>query len=221
MIAFDTTTRKLQFVLSAPKTTNNSPWTSHWQDGETGPVQALFGNTSGVTAVDVVPAPAALANGSRRLRFVSLSNQDTAAITVTVQYVDTSGGVSTHILTVVTLAQGETLMYEEGAGWISTDTTGSLKQVSNATIASQALSTAQLVSSLASSASLGLLPSVSSQASSLAAAETTVSSQASSMAALSPATVSSEASVASVNQSLGSSAGWSTTISKVKSSFLF
>ncbi|HEX7828640.1 MAG TPA: hypothetical protein VF787_03255 [Thermoanaerobaculia bacterium] len=181
MIAFDTVTRKLQSLLAGPVVTNQSPWIASWQDGEGGPVHTNFVSTNDANPVDVVPAPDTIADGSRRLKFASLSNQDTASITVTVQYVD--GGV-THILTVVTLAQGDTLYYEEGSGWYSTDTTGAIKQISDATVASAALSTAQAASSTASRLSTSLsAASISISGNSVSASANSVSTSMNSSAA--------------------------------------
>lgn len=74
------------------------------------------------TAVDICDAPANLV--TRDIDFISIRNNDTASVTVTVRYNDNG---TTYKIIVVTLLTLETLTYTAQAGWIVTDTGGSVK----------------------------------------------------------------------------------------------
>ena len=229
MIVLDTTTGSLQIVLAGAKNTNDCPFVANYLDEPVGSTSLKPagscnpGTTNGTTAVTIVPATGLAPGWRRRLLSFNLNNADLAAVTVSIQYVD---GATTYTLYKCILQTLEQLQYEEGFGFTTVDVNGAQKSQAAAT--SSATSTAQAAGSQASSmASIAL--NGSSQASSIAAAIVpasinSVSSQASSMAALVPASVSSAASLAllvSSNASLGSSVGWSTTLSKTKSSFGF
>jgi hypothetical protein len=66
------------------------------------------GLLNGVTAVDVVPSPAS--GAQRMVRKVRVFNQDTAPVTLTLQYNDNG---TARVLQKFTLAVGEAAAYEE------------------------------------------------------------------------------------------------------------
>lgn len=117
MLILDTTTRSLQVALAAAKATTDCPWVASYADI----TQAGFamsaaatttGATNGVTAVAAVPAPAA--GVSRQLKFMSIFNADTAAVTVTVTFNDNA---TLRKVIASVLQVGETLTYGADAGW--------------------------------------------------------------------------------------------------------
>ncbi len=83
-------------------------------------------NTNGVTAVVAVAAPAA--STQRVIDFINIYNPNVANATVTVR-LDLNG--TEFILTSVTLAQGERLVYQEGIGWQTFTVAGALKNSLN------------------------------------------------------------------------------------------
>lgn len=237
MIVLNSLTRSLKIVLAGAKNTNDCPFVASYTDepnspavgGATAVAASNPGNTNGVTAVTIMDAPPGYPNYSRKLKSFNLNNADLAAVTLSIQYVDSAG--STYVLAKYTLQTLEQLSYEDGYGFEVLTPDGAVKSQAAAT--SSATSTAQAtasaasvsISSLAAAVNPTSVNSTSSQASSLAAAivpasVNSVSSQASSMAALNPNTVSSLQSAASV-QSF-TSTNWATVssaASRVKSSF--
>jgi hypothetical protein len=83
-------------------------------------------NTSGTTPVVGVDAPAA--STQRVIDFINIYNPNVANATVTVR-IDLNG--TEYILTSVTLAQGERLVYQEGAGWQCYTIAGAIKNSLN------------------------------------------------------------------------------------------
>lgn len=120
----DATTRKLQILLGGAVSTTEASVVASWVDmtatASTG--GASMSNSSGVTPVDVIAAPAAATQ--RKVSYLGIRNNDTAAITVTVRYND--NGTTYKIIT-ATLAIGETLEFTDTAGWHALDTAGNLK----------------------------------------------------------------------------------------------
>ncbi len=117
----DSTTKKIQVVLAAAIATTNPVVIASYADMS---ATALVGgnnivNANGTTAVDVVAAPAA--STQRQLKFMTVYNADTAAVTVTVQ-LNNGGTISPAVK--VTLPSGYTLNFTP-EGWRVTDTNGS------------------------------------------------------------------------------------------------
>lgn len=110
----DTTTRKLQVVLSAAKTTNDCPVVAAWMDTTTTSLTpgATPSNSNGVTAVDIVAAPAA--STQRKINYLSVQNADTVATTVTVRYNDNA---TTYDEIKITIQPDESLIFTDRAGW--------------------------------------------------------------------------------------------------------
>lgn len=129
MILLDATTRKLQVVLAAAVTTTNSPWVASYVDiaqsgfAMTG-ANSATGASNGVTAVDVVAAPAA--STTRQLKYFSLLNADTVTITATIRYNDnaTIRNMVTFILSI-----GSSLIYSSEFGWTVTSPTVASSQI--------------------------------------------------------------------------------------------
>jgi hypothetical protein len=114
MIRLDATTKKLQAFLSGAPATNQLQvlvsYSDHSSSGYAGGSQASTTNSS--TAVDICDAPAA--GVVRDVDQITISNRDTAAVTVTV-VLDVSG-TDTHLFRQA-LEVDETLQYVHGVGW--------------------------------------------------------------------------------------------------------
>jgi len=78
--------------------------------------------TNGTTAVVAIASPAA--STQRVIDFINIYNPNAANATVTVR-LDLNG--TEYVLTSVTLAQGERLVYQEGIGWQTFTIAGALK----------------------------------------------------------------------------------------------
>lgn len=171
MIALDTTTRSLQVVLAGAKNTNDCPWTASYEDvavavqpqGNVAVAGLQQGTTNGATAVTILPAnpQAAAPAGSppatgtlyfRRLKSFNLSNADLAAITVTVQFNDTTGSVTRKVFGPLTLQVNESLFYEDGSGWAALDANGNTKTTSGSAASSTADSKAVSAAAVGSTA---------------------------------------------------------------------
>lgn len=124
MLKLDTTTRKIQAVLSGAITTNQLPCMVSYSDdnGTTYVGGTQLTNTNSTTAVDICAAPGA--STVRDIDYLSIRNRDTAAATVTVMLDD--NGTDYEIVK-ATLAVGDQLVYTHGAGWRVTDADGNLK----------------------------------------------------------------------------------------------
>lgn len=126
MIRLPSTTVKLQAVLSgAPATTQPQAIVCFSDDDATNATYtggATVTVLTGSTDVDICAAPAS--GIVRDIDFISISNRDTASITLTVKY-DISATDSTIIK--VTLLTLETLQYTHGDGWKVIDASGNIK----------------------------------------------------------------------------------------------
>ena len=122
----DNTVRKIQVILAAAKTTSDLQWTACYQDQSSTYTLPLAntGTTNGVTAVDVIPAPAA--STSRHIISLSLYNADTVATTATIRLSD-NGTYYTEWYG--TLNVGDQLAYSESRGFEVTDNSGNLKTI--------------------------------------------------------------------------------------------
>ena len=121
MIVLDTTSKSITVVMSgAPATTNPSYTTAYADNNGTSFTEgASDGTLNGTTAVTVVSAPAS--STRRIINTITVENNDTAAVTITVGYVN---GANTRVIAKVTLQVGDT--------WTTNgayDTNGNLKQI--------------------------------------------------------------------------------------------
>ena len=140
-----TTTQKLQaFLGGAAATTNPTvtvssyivPPQSKTVSGTNGSIAGdpseyrcapQFTVLAGATETDIADAPP---EGSvKDINFISIYNTDTASVTVTV-CVDDNG--TNRLLIKATLGTLESLYYEDGRGWYSTDANGAIKTTSSA-----------------------------------------------------------------------------------------
>lgn len=113
MIVLDTTTRKLQVVLSTAVATTQPQVLACWRDitttGYTPGTTVIAAN--GVTAVDVVAAPAA--STQRLVDYLCFYNKDNQAVEVTFQYNDNA---TIYVIAVITLRPAERFEYVEKTG---------------------------------------------------------------------------------------------------------
>jgi hypothetical protein len=120
MIVLDTTSKSITIVMSGAAATTNPSYTTAYADnnGTSFTEGASDGVLNGTTAVTAVSAPA---SSTRRIvNTITVENNDTAAVTITVGYLNTA---STRVLAKVTLQVGDT--------WTTNgayDTNGNLKQ---------------------------------------------------------------------------------------------
>lgn len=127
MMILDTINRSLRVVLAGAVATTQADVLASFVDLDLAAVPPAFAPaanvavTNGVTPVSIVPAPAA--NTQRQTKFVSICNRDMAAMTATVQYLDTA---TVYEIVTVTLQPGSTLQYTDGVGWRVTTAAGIL-----------------------------------------------------------------------------------------------
>jgi hypothetical protein len=120
MLVLDTTSKSITIVMSGAAATTNPSFTAAYADnnGTTFTEGANDGVLNGTTAVTAVAAPAA--STRRIINTITVENNDTAAVTITVGYLNTA---STRVIAKVTLQVGDT--------WTTSgayDTNGNLKQ---------------------------------------------------------------------------------------------
>ena len=123
----DSTTRKLQLVLKAAKTTLDMPVTVDYVDvtATALPVAGLaLSNSNGVTIVDILAAPAA--STQRKVNGITIYNKDTAAKAL--QIILNDNGTS-YIIVDCTLQVDDTLGYTDTGGWYTQDVNGCRKTV--------------------------------------------------------------------------------------------
>lgn len=116
----------LQAVMSGAATTTNPKAHVEWSDG--GPPESNWTSLSGATAVDLLSCPTAPV-AVRSVRGLSIYNEDTAAVTVTLTHV--VGGTS-YKLAKVTLQVGDTVTID-AQGVRVTDANGNTKNTQGTT----------------------------------------------------------------------------------------
>lgn len=131
----DTITKSLEIVLGAAVAANQLPLVAVYSDQTptTFTPASNDGQSNGVTAVTLVPAPAA--STQRRIHSLSIWNADTQSVTVTVRLNNNS---TMRIIIKVALAVGDSLTYEAQSGWIVRDAMGNQK-VGGTTVRAPAL----------------------------------------------------------------------------------
>lgn len=115
MIILSQTTDKIQVVLAGAVSTNQAQCVASWRDITATPTYVAgrsLANTNSTTDVDLIASPAA--STQRVIDYISVYNNDSASITVTVKY-DASG--TDYILWKGALTAGQRLEYENGKGW--------------------------------------------------------------------------------------------------------
>jgi hypothetical protein len=121
----DATTKKIQLVLTAAATSASMPVCVYYVDSTSTalPVSgSTLTNSNGVTAVDILSAPAA--STQRKVNSLTVNNSDTAAKTVQI-YLDSNG--TDYLLYAATLQVGDVLGYTDTRGWYVNDSAGNLK----------------------------------------------------------------------------------------------
>src|SRR5712672_684080 len=111
----DTTSKVLELILSAAKTTNDCEFTADYVDTQNGSTFAPGGSiglSNGSTLVVAVAAP--VASTQRSIRAFTFYNADTVNTTVTVRIYD---GTNRRRIIVVTLTPGQSLVFTPEAGW--------------------------------------------------------------------------------------------------------
>jgi hypothetical protein len=121
MIVLDTTSKSITIVMAGAAATTNPSYTTAYADnnGTSFTEGASDGVLNGTSAVTVVSAPAS--STRRIINTITVENTDTAAVTITVGYVN---GANTRVIAKVTLQVGDT--------WTTSgayDTNGNLKQI--------------------------------------------------------------------------------------------
>ena len=123
MITLDATTKTLELVLGAAIATTQPDYTTAFADQTTTTFTpgASDGTGNSTTNVTIVAAPAA--STQRQVKFVSVTNKDTAAITVSINY---NNNGTRRLIYKASLAIGYTLTYTSGDGWRVWTTAGAL-----------------------------------------------------------------------------------------------
>ena len=121
-LVLDATTKTIQAVMSGAAATSNPEFTVAYADSTSSSLTegASDGALNGTSAVTVVSSPAA--STRRVVKWITIPNKDTAAVTVTVTY-NNSSGSTTRQIAKVTLQPNDTWTTDG-----SFDSTGSLKQ---------------------------------------------------------------------------------------------
>lgn len=111
----DTTSKVLEIILGAAKTTNDCEFTADYVDTQNGATFAPGGNigvSNGTTLVTAVSAPAA--STQRSVRAFTFMNNDTVNTTVTVRIYD---GTNRRRIVTLTITPGQSLVFTPEAGW--------------------------------------------------------------------------------------------------------
>jgi hypothetical protein len=128
MLILSATTDKVQVVLSGNITTNQLRCYSSYNDTTTTSITPgrIVTLTSNTTPVDIVTSPSA--STQRVVGYLSVYNSDTANATVTINLVSSS---TNYGLYKATLLPGEKLEYQQGQGFKTIATDGSIKVIPN------------------------------------------------------------------------------------------
>ena len=126
MITLNSTAKLLKILLAGAVTTNELPFTASYVDIDQSTfaitaMPASDGVTTGATAVTMVAAPGA--STTRQIKGFQVRNADTVAATVIIRY--DQGGTPRDMKFLI--ASGDTLIYEDGAGYLIYDSTGTLR----------------------------------------------------------------------------------------------
>lgn len=125
MIVLAATTDKIQVILANAIATNQAQCVACWRDITSAPTYVAgrsLANTNSTTDVDLVASPAA--STQRVIDFLSVYNNDTASMNVTIKF-DAAG--TDYILWKGTILTGERVEYENGKGWTVVTSAGLIK----------------------------------------------------------------------------------------------
>lgn len=131
MIILDSTTRTLEIDLAGAVSANELPIVASYVDITSSAYTPGSSNTqtNSTTAVTAVAAPGA--STQRQVKLLTISNEDTAQATVTIQYNDNS---TIRTIVKITLNADDTLVYTDGEGFRVLDSSGQMKQTVEATV---------------------------------------------------------------------------------------
>jgi hypothetical protein len=106
-LVLDSTTKTIQAVMSGAATTNNPEFTAAWADSTSSSLTegATDGALNGTSAVTLVASPGS--STQRVIKWITIQNKDTASVTVTITY-NNSSGSTTRQIAKVTLAPNDT-----------------------------------------------------------------------------------------------------------------
>ena len=125
MIVLSQTNDKIQVILGGAVATNQAQCVACWRDITATPTYVAgrsVANTNNTSDVDLVASPAA--STQRVVDYLSIYNNDTASIVLTVKF-DAAG--TDYILWKGTLLTGERAEYENGKGWTVVTSSGLIK----------------------------------------------------------------------------------------------
>jgi hypothetical protein len=107
-LVLDATTKTIQAVMSGAAATNNPEFTAAYADSTSSSLTegANDGALNGTSAVTLVAAPGS--STQRVIKWITIQNKDTAAVTVTITYNNSAGGGTTRQIAKVTLAANDT-----------------------------------------------------------------------------------------------------------------
>ena len=107
-LVLDATTKTIQAVMSGAAATNNPEFTAAYADSTSSSLTegANDGALNGTSAVTLVQAPGS--STQRVIKWITIQNKDTAAVTVTITYNNSAGGGTTRQIAKVTLAANDT-----------------------------------------------------------------------------------------------------------------
>jgi hypothetical protein len=128
-LVLDATTKTITAVMSGAAATNNPEYTVAYADSTSSSLTegAGDGALNGTSLVTIVSAPGA--STRRVIKWITIQNKDTAPVTVTIAYANSSGSTSRQIAK-VTLAVNDTWTTDG-----TFDSAGNLKTTSTATVA--------------------------------------------------------------------------------------
>ncbi len=132
MLVLSQTTDKIQVVLGGTVTANQAQCVAAWRDITATPTYVAgrsVANTNNTTDVDLIASPAT--STQRVIDYLSIYNNDTAAITLTVK-LDANG--TDYILWKGSIGPGERLEYENGKGFTVLTTGGLIKTLQSQSI---------------------------------------------------------------------------------------
>ena len=148
----DATTKSLEIKLGGAVTTNQLPVAVSYVDisQSTFAVSAMSSTdtqSNGATAVTIVAAPGATT--TRVPKRIWVRNADTVSATVTIQLNNTATALRPEV--VFTLLTGETLIYEDAAGWMAFDVNGNRKEVTSSVFSSLTVTGASTLAAVTAS----------------------------------------------------------------------
>lgn len=124
MIILDTVNRTLEVVLGGAVAANELPIVVCYVDVTAAAYTPATEHTvtNGAVTVTIAAAPAAATQ--RQIKFISIYNADTGAVTLTLKYDDAATERKIHV---VTLSVGDLLMYSDGEGFRVMNLNGGMK----------------------------------------------------------------------------------------------